>query len=1651
MADLTGTSTGDAIDGTNKSDVIVSGDGTDSVSAGNGSDIVDGGSGSDTIYGGNGQDLLFGGTESDFIYGGNAKDVVYGGSGDDYINSYQDLLGTSDNGVDTIYGDDYDSYADYLADANGDYLNDTTLASVAAAPGNDIIYGGNGSEIIYGDNGLDGIEGGKDTIYAGNGNDRIFGEGGNDILVGQLGSDTLTGGAGDDVFLYNASSESNATTTDTITDFGNGDDVIRIAGANFTSQPTAGDGSSVGVNEIQVSSSDGITTLFIGTDATAGADIIIKLVGTFTPSQLWAHGTDIGLAHVPVAVDDAANAVEDGGAVTINVLANDTDADLGDTKTVTAVDTTGTLGLVTIIDGGASVSYDPGANFQLLGVGDTATDTFRYTVTDSLGKTATAAVIVTIAGKNDGPSVSAAVASTALEDESAYVIDLLQGASDPDASDVLHVANVTGLADGMTLVGDTLQIDPSAYGSLAVGEHADITINYDVVDGNDGTVAQAASITITGADDAPTITSDEQSGSVTELTDSGSGLIRKLGDPIDEVVKKEAGSDVPEKIAEDPENTTLHTASGLVTFSDIDTHDTHSATYLAGGTGYLGSFSLDEVDQTAHSVGWHFSVDDAVLNPLQAGETLTQTYTVLVNDGHGGTASQDVTITIIGANDVPVITSAVQAGAVTEVTDNVLGENNITHTASGAVTFSDADILDTHTATVSPAPDGYLGTFEIDADDSIQVTGKSVGWHFSVSDSALDSLAADTTHTQIYTISVNDGHGGTASQDVMITIQGANDAPVLINSFSTAALEQTLATLNPLVAIADVDNTTFSSATVSITGNFQSGQDVLGFTNNGSTMGNIAGSYSSDTGVLTLTSAGGTATLAEWTTALRAVTYLNTSDTPNIAKRSVTFVVSDGSDNSNSLGSTITVTPVNDAPVASGPITLTPIAEDSGARIVTQADLLANASDVDGPTLGATGLAISSGGGTLQDNHDGTWTYTPALNDDTSVIFSYSVTDGSLSAPGSAVLDITPVNDAPVAIASLISTNVNAPVAGTLTASDEETALASLDYEIVAGPSHGTVALGSGGEYTYTPAPGYVGADSFSFRAADPGAETSNIAVVEVEVAADSESVVGGAEFRVNSFTSDLQRETANVSQSAAALTDGGFVVTWTSNQDGGSVGVYGQRYDGSGNAAGDEFRINTYTLSEQSFSSVAGLTDGGFVATWASSGQDGSGYGIYCQRYDASGNAVGAEFRINTYTPSWQIFSSVAGLTDGGFVATWSSAGQDGSSGGIYGQRYDASGNAVGAEFRINTYTPSDQTFSSVAGLTDGGFVATWTSFGQDGGSTGVYGQRYDASGGAVGAEFRINTYTPSEQALSSVAGLTDGGFVATWSSFGQDGSGRGIYGQRYDVSGNAVGDEFRINTYTPSEQSSSSVAGLTDGGFVVTWESFSQDGEAGGVYGQRYDANGSAVGGEFLVNTTISGDQFFSEVIGLSGGGFAISWNAIQPGSDYYDVYGKVYSPVSGSKMLVGGDGNDVFIGGGAADTMSGGAGNDILVGGGGDDLMTGGTGADTFDWKFGDQGFSGSPAIDTVTDLDNVAESDTLDLRDLLEDENLSNLGNYLNFTYDSVGNATTVDVSPNGDGNVTQQIVLQDFNVTAYGADESNIIDNLLSAGKLMIDA
>jgi hypothetical protein len=367
-----------------------------------------------------------------------------------------------------------------------------------------------------------------------------------------------------------------------------------------------------------------------------------------------------------------------------------------------------------------------------------------------------------------------------------------------------------------------------------------------------------------------------------------------------------------------------------------------------------------------------------------------------------------------------------------------------------------------------------------------------------------------------------------------------------------------------------------------------------------------------------------------------------------------------------------------------------------------------------------------------------------------------------------------------------------------------------------------------------------------------------------------SAQVPAGGEFQANTYTTSSQLWPSIASDAA-----GNFVVAWQSwGQDGSGYGVFAQRHDASGVRRGSEFRVNTHSPDGQWRPSVASDAVGNFVVTWQSYGQDGSGAGVFAQRYDASGAPRGDEFRVNTYVVASQYQPSVASDALGNFVVAWVSNGQDGSGSGVFAQRYDASGAARGSEFRVNSFTTDYQRYPVVASDAVGNFVVAWLSNGQDGDNFGVFAQRYDSSGVPREPELRVNTFATSWQLCPSVASDAAGNFVVAWASYGQDGSNAGIFAQRYDASGATRGTEFQVNTFTPDEQRYPFVAADAAGNFVVAWSSNLQDADGRGVFAQRYDASGVPRGAEFRVNSYTTGHQRWPVVASDPAGNLVVAW---------------------------------------------------------------------------------------------------------------------------------------------------------------------------------
>lgn len=365
------------------------------------------------------------------------------------------------------------------------------------------------------------------------------------------------------------------------------------------------------------------------------------------------------------------------------------------------------------------------------------------------------------------------------------------------------------------------------------------------------------------------------------------------------------------------------------------------------------------------------------------------------------------------------------------------------------------------------------------------------------------------------------------------------------------------------------------------------------------------------------------------------------------------------------------------------------------------------------------------------------------------------------------------------------------------------------------------------------------------------GADTSDSSIQGRRFASDG--TAQGAQFEVNTFTTGRQEKS-----SVAAAAGGDFIVVWrswgSSGSDASEESIQGQRYASSGIAQGEQFQVNTYTTADQSYPSVAAASDGDFVVVWESRGSFGTDtdtFSIQGQRYASDGSLQGAQFQVNTYTVFQQKAPSVAAEADGDFVVAWASGGSFETTGldwNILGQRYASDGSARGAEFLVNTYTTDTQRTPSVAAAADGEFVVVWrTSDSYGGGVYGIYGQRYASDGSAEGAEFQVNTYTTNRRLVPKAAVASGGAFVVVWmseSSSGTDTSGWSVQGRPYASDGSAQGGEFLVNTYTTNDQWSPAVAAAGDRDFVVVWVSDGSSGTDTGTFsiqGQRYHVAGA------------------------------------------------------------------------------------------------------------------------------------------------------------------------------------------------------------------
>lgn len=677
------------------------------------------------------------------------------------------------------------------------------------------------------------------------------------------------------------------------------------------------------------------------------------------------------------------------------------------------------------------------------------TDSFTVRVSDGNGGTLSVDVPVEIGEVNDPPE---AFGGPVTVPEDATVEGTVT-AIDADG-DALAYAVVTDVQNGALTFGPD--------GSYSYAPAADFagtdSFTYRVDDGRGGTDSATVTLTVAGENDAPT-----------------ADALAARGDEDTELALTPSGSD-PEgdalsfAIADAPANGQARVEGGQIVYTpDADFNGTDSFSYTASD-GVLQSapapveITIDPVNDAPVAPDARFETDEdvALSGALAArdvdGDALAHAAASAPASGTLDLAPDGVfTYTpaadFTGTDRFDYIVTDGQGGRATGTVRIDVTSENDAPVADPKQVNTDEDVPVSVMPTGSDV-DGDPLTFEI-AQAPLSGTVQEVGGAF------VYTPGADFDGTDSFTYTATDGDLVSEEAVVTISVAPVNDAPVAGDD--GAEVDEDGAVAIPVLDNdTDVDGDALSVAAVGAPAN-------------------------------------GTAQVAGDGT----ITY--TPEPDFNGTDSFTYTVSDGRGGTDSAAVTVTVAPVNDAPVADAKQAATP--EDAAVSVMP------TGSDVDGDALDFE-RAGAPAFGTVRENDDGTFTYTPDENFNGTDSFTYVASDGALSSPEAVVtIDVAPVNDAPVLSGAFLEAEAGAEATGGLAVADPDTG-DSAAFEIVADPADGTASVDGPGNVAYTPDPDFAGIDRFDVTVTD-GAGASDTARVNVAVGASAVAAPNGQELSV--------------------------------------------------------------------------------------------------------------------------------------------------------------------------------------------------------------------------------------------------------------------------------------------------------------------------------------------------------------------------------------------------------------------------------------------------------------------------------------------------------------------------------------------------------
>lgn len=325
-----------------------------------------------------------------------------------------------------------------------------------------------------------------------------------------------------------------------------------------------------------------------------------------------------------------------------------------------------------------------------------------------------------------------------------------------------------------------------------------------------------------------------------------------------------------------------------------------------------------------------------------------------------------------------------------------------------------------------------------------------------------------------------------------------------------------------------------------------------------------------------------------------------------------------------------------------------------------------------------------------------------------------------------------------------------------------------------------------------------------------------------------------GNQFKINQIAEGYQYDPQVVIDG-----QGNFIVVWRTLVGSSDIAV--RKFSRDGLPLTDEIAVNTFKEKSQFAPVIATNSQGGFVIVWESNGQDTRNWDVYMKQYDADGLPKNDELKVNTYPRNYYpVFWTGPQGPDvemdeaGNFIVVWSGSGPVGGLQGIYATRYDNNGAIIEADIPVNSSPNSGQGYASVAMNNQGQFVIAWSGDGV-GDTDGIYARNFDNTGFALEDEYLVNTNTNDKRWYPSVDINNEGKYVVAWQSWQQNES-WDIYSQRYSSNGERVGNEFRVNGYAFSWQTFPSVAIDKFGDFIIVYDSSGQDGSGKGIFVQRF-----------------------------------------------------------------------------------------------------------------------------------------------------------------------------------------------------------------------